>query len=174
MRRNRIFGMRKRKNIPPTSTGFFLFYLVASCSHLSPLKRFTLVSWWCCYDFLAPSVDCSPPLLTWGFMGSCLYPFIYTECQKKLIAQGRIQDFHLGGGGKRLCAHSRVVIMLSHAIWALFKSILIKKNWIKKCSWSNFFLGGGGGHAPVVRPPPPLWIHHCRICRVMLTKIHGI
>ena len=72
--------------------------------------------------------------------------------------QGRIQDFHLGGGGggKRLCARrhitsaeqnslsagvqgplkgpgsSRVVLMLSRVIWALFLSILIKKNWIKK------------------------------------------
>ena len=69
-----------------------------------------------------------------------------------LYDQGRIQDFHLGGGGrKRVCARSNItsaepnslsagvqgslkgpgssrgVLMLSRAIWALFLSILIKK-----------------------------------------------
>ena len=71
-----------------------------------------------------------------------------------LKIQGRIQDFHLGGGGgrKRFCARTHitsaepnslsagvqgplkgpgsswVVLMLSRAIWAFFLSILMK-NW---------------------------------------------
>ena len=73
--------------------------------------------------------------------------------------QGRIQDFHLGGGGggqkimwaqahyerenrspfrqgSRACmlkgpGSFKGLLMLFRAIWALFLSILIKKNWIK-------------------------------------------
>ena len=79
-----------------------------------------------------------------------------------------------GGGRKRLCARthitsaepsslsagvqgplkgpgsSRVVLMLSRAIWALFLSILMN-NWIKK----NIVDPILAGHMPVA-PPPPL------------------
>ena len=98
--------------------------------------------------------------------------------QRDSRTQGRIQDFHLGGRKRLLCARthitsakpnslsagvqgplkgpgsSRVVLMLSRAIWALFLSILIKMLGKKKHSWSNF---RGGGGTPVVPPlDPPL------------------
>ena len=74
-----------------------------------------------------------------GFMFNVLH---------QLEIQGRIQDFHLRGGAKdyvpartlraqnrltfgRGPGSSRVVLILFHAIWALFLSILIKI-WIKK------------------------------------------
>ena len=89
-------------------------------------------------------------------------PFIY-----RALAQGRIQDFHLGGGGANSLSagvkgplkgrgNSRVVLMLSRAIGALFLSNLKekKKTVLKKQSRSNF------RGAPVAPPPPP-WIRHC-------------
>ena len=98
--------------------------------------------------------------------------------------QGRIQDFHLGGGGgKRLCARmhitsaepnslsagvqgplkdpgsSRVVLMFSRAIWALFFSILIYiKNWIKKQNIVDLILGGRLFRRPL---DPPLGLRRC-------------
>ena len=51
---------------------------------------------------------------------------------------------------------SRVVLMLSCAIWALFLSILKKKNWMKNIVDPS--LGGGGGGGRLLRPP---WIRHC-------------
>ena len=81
--------------------------------------------------------------------------------------QGRIQDFQLGGAQKIMCPHahyerkteptfgmgpgplsSRVVLMCSRAIWALFLSILINKFDTKNIG------------DPIVAPPPP-WIRHC-------------
>ena len=109
--------------------------------------------------------------------------------------QGRIQDFQWGGGGgggggKRWCASthimsaepnslsagvqgshkapgsSRVILMLSRAIWALFLSILIKKLGEKTYySWFNF--RGGGAHACCAPPPP--WICHCKVFCKLLT-----
>ena len=52
---------------------------------------------------------------------------------------------------------SRVVLMLSRAIWALFLSILMK-NLIKKQSWSNF---RGGG------PVAPPYIRHWLWCQTI-------
>ena len=49
--------------------------------------------------------------------------------------------------------------MLSHAIWALFLSILIKKKWDwKKHSRSKLWGGGGGGEGRLLHP---LWIRNC-------------
>ena len=104
------------------------------------------------------------------------------------LVQVRIQDFHLGGGGgggaqKIMCQHahyergtkltfgrgpgpiykgpgsSRVVLMLSHAFWALFLSILIKIGGKSTHSWSIFFffffLGGG---MRLLDPPLLVWV----------------
>ena len=56
---------------------------------------------------------------------------------------------------------SRVVLMLSSAIWALHLSILIEDlDLKKKHSWSNF----RGARACCACCPPPPWIRHCVWC----------
>ena len=87
--------------------------------------------------------------------------------------QGRIQDNSLGGGQKKRCARthitsaepnslsagvqgpgsSRVVLMLFRVIWALFLSILMKKNIVDQ------ILGGR-----LLLPPPTPWILHYQRC----------
>ena len=99
--------------------------------------------------------------------------------------QGRIQDFHLGRWSAK-CARthitstepnslsagvqgplkgpgrSRVVLMLSRAIWALFWSILILKIGFKKHSWSNF--RGRAPVAPLLGSAPAVWRRCHKLC----------
>ena len=74
---------------------------------------------------------------------------------------------------------SRVILMLSRAIWALFLSILIIKKNDKKHSWSNF--RGGGGR--LLRPPGSatelrcIWIWgtvslQLVLCRPIINVVH--
>ena len=99
-----------------------------------------------------------------------------------MLIQGRIQDFHVGGGGAKdyvpartLWARNRTHFRqgsrarlrtlealcfnaLSCYIWALFLSILIRKIWLKNIL--DPILGGGGAH--LLHPPR---ISHCYLWR---------
>ena len=121
-------------------------------------------------------------ILMWGILMSITlqkwWGFFDAQCSSMSLKQGRIQDFPLGGGGggaKDYYALTHITSMkpevpygpgsslgfmcsLSHAIWALFLSILIQ-NGTKNIV--NQILGGGGCGACCAPPPPPLWISHC-------------
>ena len=97
-----------------------------------------------------------------------------------ILVQGRIQDFHWGGGRKRLCARMHIanpkpedpyylvpgpaeraleafteVLMLSRAIWALVFKHSDFKNGIKN-SHSDFKGEGAPTVAPPINPPLPV------------------
>ena len=69
--------------------------------------------------------------------------------------------------------NSRVILMLSRAIWALFLSILIFKKMDKKHSWSNF----RGARAFCAPPPldPPLYykFEPCKFKTLAIAKPFG-